>query len=424
MNRSTTAMLAALEGLIVAAIGIGIALVPLTVLWAAQYHLGIDWSVFWRAAADLWLAGHGVNLTVTLDAVTATGLGLPGAAIPFQITIAALGLGLLVAVLGVRTGLRAAASAYRPVGVLSAVLGYAAVATVVTFTAGSAVVQPSLWQGILLPTLVYGVAVILGAEVGQARLGEAPTDAASRAIRARLASLSPAWRTGLAAALRAGTAVTACVVGVSAVLVAVLLVAGYGTVIGLYEGLQAGILGGAALTIGQLALLPNVVVWAASWLIGPGFAIGSGSSVSPLGTQLGPLPSLPLFGILPQHSAAIGFAGVLVPLLAGFWMAVLTRSRLAPASPSRGGLRWLALVVLGIGIVAGIELGLLAWWSSGSLGPGRLHDVGPNPWLVAAVAAIEVTVSAAIGVAIRPRAARHGYRTASERTESDAPVNS
>lgn len=421
MNRSTTAMLAALEGLIVAAIGIGIALVPLTALWAAQYHLGIDWSVFWRAAGDFWLAGHGVNLTVTLDAATAAGLGLPGAAIPFQITIAALGLALLVAVLGVRTGLRAAATAHRPVGVLAAVLGYAVVATVVTLTAGSAVVQPSIWQGILLPTLVYGVAVVAGAELGQARLGEAPTDAASRAIRARLASLSPAWRAGLATALRAGTAVTACVVAASAVLVAVLLVAGYGTVIGLYEGLQAGMLGGAALTIGQLAFLPNAVAWAASWLIGPGFAIGTGSSVSPLGTELGPLPSLPLFGILPQHTVAIGFAGVLVPLLAGFWVAVLTRSRLRRASATQGGLRWLVFLAIGIGVVAGIELGLLAWWSSGSLGPGRLHDVGPNPWLVGAIAAAEVAVAAAIGVAVRPRAPR--VPAAAAPTESDAPVN-
>ncbi|MDQ1579348.1 MAG: hypothetical protein QOD05_123, partial [Microbacteriaceae bacterium] len=48
MNRTTVALLAALEALIVVAIGIGIALVPLTVLWAAQYHLAIDWLVFWR----------------------------------------------------------------------------------------------------------------------------------------------------------------------------------------------------------------------------------------------------------------------------------------------------------------------------------------------------------------------------------------
>ena len=31
---------------------------------------------------------------------------------------------------------------------------------------------------------------------------------------------------------------------------------------------------------------------AVSWLVGPGFAIGAGSFVSPVGTALGPLPAM------------------------------------------------------------------------------------------------------------------------------------
>ena len=110
MNRTTVALLAALEAVIVAAIGLGIALVPLTILWAAQYQLGAEWIVVWRAAADIWLVGHGANLTVTLDAQTVATLGLPGAATPFQVTIALLGFAVLTAGLGVRTGSRPNAS--------------------------------------------------------------------------------------------------------------------------------------------------------------------------------------------------------------------------------------------------------------------------------------------------------------------------
>ncbi|MEO7015730.1 MAG: hypothetical protein ABI130_15735, partial [Leifsonia sp.] len=80
MNRTTVVLLAALEAVVVVAIGLGICLVPLTVLWAVQYHLAADWFVFWRAAADVWLVGHGVNLTVVLDARLGASLGLPGAA--------------------------------------------------------------------------------------------------------------------------------------------------------------------------------------------------------------------------------------------------------------------------------------------------------------------------------------------------------
>jgi hypothetical protein len=70
------------------------------------------------------------------------------------------------------------------------------------------------------------------------------------------------------------------------------------------------------------------------------------------------------------------------------------------------GLRALLLIAVGIGAVAGIQLGLLAWWSSGALGPGRLHDVGPNPWIVAGLAAAEVAVAAAIGLAAAGRGRR------------------
>ena len=48
MSRTTVALLAALEALIVAAIGLGICLVPITILWAAQYHLGADFAVVSR----------------------------------------------------------------------------------------------------------------------------------------------------------------------------------------------------------------------------------------------------------------------------------------------------------------------------------------------------------------------------------------
>jgi hypothetical protein len=214
------------------------------------------------------------------------------------------------------------------------------------------------------------------------------------ALRERVDAVPAALRSGALDALRAGTAATAMIVGVAALVLTLLIFGNYGSIISLYEQLQTGVVGGIALTLGQLAFLPNLVIWLASWLVGPGFAIGTGSSVSPIGTELGPLPGLPLFGVIPSGGFTFGLVGVIVPLLAGFGAAVLLRSR---GTAAGGGMRPLFLTALGIGIVAGIELGLLAWWSSGALGPGRLHDVGPNPWLVGVLAAAEVAVAAAIG---------------------------
>ncbi|MEY9851618.1 hypothetical protein ABH923_001296 [Leifsonia sp. EB41] len=424
MNRTTVALLAALEAVIVAAIGLAICLVPLTVLWAAQYHLAGDFAIVWRATADIWLLGHGVNLTVTLDPQLVGSLGLPAAAVPFQVTIALLGFAALTAGLGVRTGLRAAETRYRSTGAVSALAVFFLISVLVTATAGSDLVQPSLWRGFVLPTFVYALGIGIGfvfaalrgvrepvsEQTGDRARDDRATSAPGRgaapvgvAVRSRVAAVPAPVRTALLGALRAGSAATAIVIGLSALLLTLLIFGNYGTIIGLYEQLQTGVAGGIALTVAQLAFLPNLVIWLMSWLVGPGFAIGTGSTVSPIGTALGPLPGVPLFGVIPAHGYTFGLAGVIVPLLAGFLAAALLRGT---RRAQTDGALTLVLTALGIGVVAGIELGLLAWWSSGALGPGRLHDVGPNPWLVGALAAGEVAVAAVIGLLAGGRARR------------------
>lgn len=409
MNRITVVLLAALDALIVVAIGIGIVLVPLTVLWATQFHLAVDWSVFWKAAADIWLLGHGVNLTFALSPATAAALGLAQAGVPFQVTIAVLGFALLAVLMGARTGIRAAETPHPWTGAIAAVVVYGALGAVIALTAGSALVAVSLWQGIVLPAFVFGLGVTIGLGVGaaRARRAVASDDRAATPVAGSWRPRIEVWferhfsaglRSEAAAALRAGTAASALVIAVAAVLVAVLLFGHFGTVVGLYEQVQAGFLGATALTVAQLALLPNAVIWTASWLLGPGFALGTGSSVSPVGTQVGPLPSLPLLGVLPEGSVALGFAGLLVPVLAGFLSATLLRRRMAQLPGAVPSSARLVLIALAAGVAAGAQLGLLAWWASGSIGPGRLHDAGPNGFVVAGCAAAAIAVGALVGI--------------------------
>lgn len=406
MNRTIVALLAALEALIAVAVGIGIVLVPLTVLWAAQFGMAVDWAVFWRAGADVWLAGHGVDLAVTLPAVTVATLGLPAASAAFPLTIAVLGFALLTAAFGVRAGLRSTLTPHWRLGAVVAVVVFAALSAIVTLTAGSAAVTPSVWQGILLPPFVFALGLAAGIPLGLARHGaQAGADARDRTAgilgRLHLARLEPHTRDGIAAALRAGTGAAALLVAAAAVLTALLIVLNFGTIVGLYESLHAGVLGGSVLTLGQLALLPNLVIWTVSWLAGPGFALGAGSSVGPMGSQLGPIPSLPLFGVLPHGSLLFGFLGLAVPLLAGFFAAVLVRSGDPRHLRELRSGAWKAAVAGGMGAVAGILTGLLAWWSGGSSGPGRLLDVGPNAWLVALFVALEVAVGGIVGLLAR-----------------------
>ena len=134
MNRRLTALFAAFEALLVVAIGVGIPLAPLTVLWGAQFGFGVDWGAFWRASVDIWLIGHGVDVTVTLDPATAAALGYPGAGDPFTITIAALGLGMLTLMLAVRAGRRVAETRYRALGQIVALATFAGLSFGVTFS--------------------------------------------------------------------------------------------------------------------------------------------------------------------------------------------------------------------------------------------------------------------------------------------------
>ena len=405
MNRITTALLAALEALIVVAIGVGIALVPLTILWGTHYGLGIDWFVFWRAAVDVWLLGNGVDLAVQLPIETISALNLPGAESPFSLTFALLGFALLAILLGVRTGRRAAGTGYSFTAAGAAILSYGLLAALLTFSAGTAVVTPAPVQGVLLPTLIFAGGVLIGL-AGAPRAAPSLPGWASRPLGAQLRRIPAEVQSQLAAALRGGTAAVAGIMIVSGLAVFVSVLANFATVIGLYETLQADVMGGIALTIAQLAFIPNVVIWAASWFVGPGIALGAGSSVSPLGTTLDAVPGLPLFGVLPHGTLEFGFLGLLVPVLVGFVSAVLVRQSLDKrANAPHGSARMLITGAL-MGVVAGILLGLLSWWSAGAMGPGRLTEVGPNPLLVGALTTVEVGVAAALGMLVGGRRAR------------------
>jgi hypothetical protein len=393
MNRPLTALFAALEALLVVGIGVGISLVPLTILWAVQYGLQIDWIVFWRASVDIWLLGNGGDLYITLDHLTAASVGFPAADTPFLLSIAPLGFALLTTLFGVRAGRRIGETPHPLVGTASALGVFAALALGLTLSALYPLARPSIWQGVLLPTVFFAAGIAIG-------LGRSGAWSGSNGTRmqAMLRRWPAHFAEVLALAFRGGAAAAAGVTAVAALAVAALLLGNYAKVIALYEGAHAGVLGGITLTIGQLAFLPNLVIWAASWLVGPGFAIGTGSAVSPLGTSLGPLPAIPILGALPTGDFAFGFLGLLVPVLCGFIAALVIRPRILRSIDDAPRARWLLLAGLGVAVAGGVVLGVLVWASAGAAGPGRLVDVGPSPVLVGVLAALEIGIAATIGL--------------------------
>ena len=410
MRRTTIALLAALEATVSALVGYGIALVPLMLLWATRFGLAAPIDAFFRAAADVWLLGHGVDLAVRLDELTAALLGVPGAGDPFVLTIALLGFAVVTFAFGLRIGRRGAVSGNPAVAWVAAVVVLAAVGGGLAVFAATDAARPVLWQAIVLPASVMAVGAAIGAIAESLRSG-APADATTSAVRRRLAALPDTTRGGVAAAVRIGVGAAFGVLAVAAVLVAVLVVLGYSTMVGLYQALGAGVDGGIAITLAELALLPNLVVWAAAWLLGPGFALGAGSTVSPSVTLIGPVPGLPVLGALPAEGASLGVLWLALPVLLGFGGAVLVA---ASGSGRRDEPWWATLAVgLGAGGIAGLVLGVLAALSGGAAGPGRLAEVGPDAFLVAAAAAASVGVGAVAGAFAARSRLRHADAPAS-----------
>lgn len=405
MTRRLTLLFSAFEALLVLAIGVAIPLVPLTILWAAQFGFAPDWAIFWRGAADVWLIGHGVDVTFTLDPTTAAALGVAGAGAPVKITIALLGFALLTLLLSVRAGERVAETGHPLLGGIVTLAVFGAASSVVTLTAVNAAARPSIVQGVLLPVLVCGIGLVIGV-LREAR--EREPDAAVSRLRDWIDHRSPQLRAAVAGALRAGTAAVAITILVSAVAVALLIAVNYAQIIRLYEALHTEVIGGVALTAGELALLPNLVIWAASWFVGPGFAIGAGSHVSPLGTALGPMPTIPLLGALPTGEAAFGFAGLLVPVVAGFLAGAAVRPIVVRALDrvDASHLAGFVTTSLGGGAFGGVLLGLLAAVSGGAAGPGRFQQVGPDALAVGLAAALEFAIAIGVGLAAAGRMPR------------------
>ena len=97
-----------------------------------------------------------------------------------------------------------------------------------------------------------------------------------------------------------------------------------------------GVVGQAGVTVACLAFAPNVAVWGAAYLLGPGFAVGTDTVVSPGDVLIGPLPGLPvLAGLPPVPLSGLGPALLGVPVVAGICAgALLARRRVGGWGPT------------------------------------------------------------------------------------------
>lgn len=392
MNRRLTFLIAAFEALVIAGIGVGITLAPLTVIWLFENDPSIDWFVAFRAASDIWLMAHGTRLVVAEGVIM--GVEVPS----FVISVVPLGLTFLIGFLALRLGRRLTAANELWPGWLSATAVYGAISLFLSTAAHNPAIYPVNWQGTFLPPTFFAIVLIVGSLTGKRHLfGEASNlpEAAERIwfknwVADRVDNLHWGIRALAMPALRAGTGIVAMLLAISAVMIALLLAVNWITVTRFYEGLQVSVLGGIMLTAGQLAVLPNLVIFGAAWLTGVGFQIGAGSIISPIATNIGPMPIFPIVGAIPAGQLSFGLIAVAVPLLGAF-AATLLIKRHADEVRFEFASAWNAAISLGlaIGFVAAVEMGILAAAASGGFGPGRLQTVGINPFMLMAVVFVE-----------------------------------
>jgi hypothetical protein len=219
---------------------------------------------------------------------------------------------------------------------------------------------------------------------------------ATGALAGWLPRVPAVLRDGVRAGLIAGTGVLAA----GAALAGVAVAAGGGAAADILAAYHTNVAGQAGLTLLCLVYAPNLAGWAAAYLVGPGFALGTGTVVRSSEVAVGWLPPLPVFAGLPDSPLpTVGAVLLAVPVVAGAaggWL-------LARWSPGCGPA---ALGTVVSGVVAGGLVGLSAAGSGGPLGAGQLATLGPDPLLVTGFAIGTVTAGAVLGAVARIAIAR------------------
>ena len=360
-----------------AASGLAVLTTLTAIGWITAPHVGLGTGLggVLRTAAMLWLVAHHVGFTVR-------GGGRIGL-LPLGLVLLP---GALLAVAGrwvVRAG---GVTRLRHVGYAAVALAlpYALLAGALAVASRTAVAAPSLLQAVVASFLLALVAGGLGAARGLAPWS-------------RLASLMPARPRSIVMGMLGSAAI---LVAAGAVLAGASLAVHLPEVRAATDALSPGVGGAALLLLAQLAYAPNAVIWAVAYTLGPGFAFGTGTVVSPTGSVLGAVPAFPMLAAIPSRAQPGGPAWVPVavlalPYLAGIFAGIVT-VRIAPTPVLEAAPLW----GFAAGTATGVLAGLGAAFAGGPLGDGRLSAVGPSGFAVGLVAILEIGVTAAVAAAV------------------------
>jgi hypothetical protein len=372
-----------------AVIGLGLAALPMLVVWMSSPQTGLTWGESLRISGLLWIAAHGAPVTIAGVTVTLIPWGL--------VIVPALLLGYAGGWAARRSEVDSPASALRLV--LSGAGTYAVIAGVLAAVTSRPTTSISVLAAAGFAFVVAALAICWGA-VRTAQLG--------------LPESTPHL---LSVVLRAGAVGAVALIGFGAVAGAVSLMAHIDDAVTMAQSLAGGLGGGLGLLALGVAYVPVLAVWGTAYIMGAGVVIGPAVTVSPFVAVTAPaqLPPFPLLAALPQGASPLAWALPLTGVVAGV-LAGIVIARQARREPR---LVRLALAA-GAAVVSGALLALAAYLASGSLGDLRLAYLGPIPATVGILGAVLIVLGAAPSAAAAASTDRKRLSVANPATDDDA----
>ncbi|MEU6391398.1 DUF6350 family protein [Streptomyces sp. NPDC046939] len=375
-------------GFVAAGLGLGFFAVLVIAMWISSPYPDSGPGSALRTAAALWLLAHGAEI---IRADTLSGAPAPIGLSP-----------LLLLALPVWLVFRAGRDAAEPpedeadappapaAGVWGGVaLGYLLIGIAAALYTAGGELRPS-WISCVTHLVLVAVAAS-GAGVWTAH--GRPYGPLPQALRRSLEVLPQVLvREVLPVAARAAAAGVLVLLAGGALLVAVGLVWHGGAARDAFIQLTGAWTGRVTVLLLCLALVPNAAVWGAAYALGPGFVLGAGHTVGPLGSAGGPvLPTVPLLAAVPPkgEGSPLTWAVGVVPVVAAVtvaWFVVIGGER---SAWSRRRMAYGAVVAAGL---CGVTLAVLAVAAGGALGVEVLATFGPVGWLTGLAATTWVGV--------------------------------
>jgi hypothetical protein len=329
-----------------------------------------------RVGLHLWLSGH--HVPITLD-------GAPMTVAPLGITIA-----VLVTLLAAGGRIARHALIVNWLDAAKAAAGLGGVYGAGLLLTAALTVAPGAHANPFLAFLAGFVAGVLAGGAGLLR---------------RTPQLVGELRVLVPMPVRAG--LVGAVVGVGTILAAgfaltvVSLVLHHERLVALFGLYHGGWFSTVVLALVCVALLPNAAVFGAAYLLGPGFAIGADTLVSPMVVELGKVPALPLLAALPspgQPPVTMALAYAIAVVAGALGLAAALRYAVRHDDDWRAlPIDRAALRGVLTGCTAAVVVTALILFSGGAWGDGRLSQVGAPALSTLALAVAWFGLTGAVG---------------------------